>query len=111
MNLHADEAIRLRIENGVIVDSMSQIERDPSLGMPSLVVRTKTLSHYPTLAQAFYACSPLTVLGIEVEGGSGSLSVATSTLFALNLGSAIPPTGTNVIATFVENRWVFRYDG
>jgi hypothetical protein len=111
MSTQADDAIRLRIQDAALSDSLSQVERDPSLGMPCLVAQTRLLSRYPTSAQKFYACSPLSVLGIEVEGGTGNLTAGSSTFFALNLGSAVPPIGTSVIATYVESRWVFRYDG
>jgi hypothetical protein len=79
--------------------------------MPSLVARTTKISSYPSQAQSFYACTPVTVLGQEVEGGSGTINLGSSTFFALNVGSAIPAIGINVVATFVDNRWVFRYDG
>jgi hypothetical protein len=106
-----DEAKRLRIRDVTLVDEFSQMGRDPSLGMPCLVASTKKLSSYPTSAQSFFACSPLTVLGLEVEGGTGTLTLGSSTFFALNLGSAVPPMGANIVVTFVDNRWVFRYDG
>ena len=72
---------------------------------------TTTIKSYPTSAQRFYGCVPQTLLGVEVEGGPGSFTQEPSTFFALNLGTSIPPPGTNVLATFVESRWVFRYDG
>ena len=37
-------------------------------------------------------------------------SAAAGTLFALNLGTTIPPVGALVLLTFVANRWVFRWD-
>jgi hypothetical protein len=111
MNAQRDDAKRLRVRDATLGDRFSQSGRDPSLGMPCLLVRTTTIKTYPTSAQSFYACSPLTILGSEVEGGAGSITPGTSTFFALNLGSAVPPVGTNVLATFVENRWVLRYDG
>ena len=111
MKTQQDEAKRLRIRDVNLVDGVSQLGRDPSLGMPCLVGSTKKLTSYPTSAQSYYACSPLTVLGLEVEGGAGTLTLGTSTFFALNLGSAVPPIGANLVATFVDHRWVFRYDG
>ncbi len=106
-----DEAKRLRIRDVGLVDGFSQTGRDPSLGMPCVVAQTKTISSYPTSAQQFYACSPLTILGLEVEGGAGTATPGSSTFYALNLGTAVPPLGANVVATFVDSRWVFRYDG
>jgi hypothetical protein len=111
MSVPVDDAIRLRIQDASLTDSLSQVERDPSLGMPCLVAQTKVQSRYPTSAQVFYACSPLMVLGQEVEGGTGTLTAGSATFYALNLGSTVPPVGTSVLTTFVESRWVFRYDG
>jgi hypothetical protein len=111
MNPQQDEAKRLRIQDATLVDGFSQASRDPSLGMPCIAAQTKTLATYPTGAQSFYACSPLAVLGTEVEGGLGTMSLGSSTFYALNLGSAVPPIGSNILVTFVDNRWVFRYDG
>ena len=47
------------------------------------------------------------------RAGISAATIATdgNTFFALNLGTAIPPQGTPIVATFVGNRWVFRYDG
>ncbi len=111
MNTSADDALRLRINESRLNDSLSRVERDPSLGMPCQVAHTRTITSYPNSAQAFYACSPLSVLGPEVEGGAGSLSLGSSTFFALNLGSSVPPVGTNLLVTYVDSRWVFRFDG
>lgn len=111
MKTEQDEAMRLRIRDTSVIDGLSRMGQGPSLGMPCLVASTKKISTYPTSAQSFYACSSLTVLGLEFEGGAGSLTSGNSTFFALNLGSAVPPLGANIVATFVDNRWVFRYDG
>lgn len=106
-----DEAKRLRGHDTALLDGLSRRDRAPAFGSPSLVAQTTTIKTYPTSAQRFYACVPQTVLGAEVEGGPGILSPSSSTFFALNLGTAIPPTGTNILATFIESRWVFRFDG
>ena len=106
-----DEAKRLRERDEALRDVLSRRDRPPSFGSPSLVVQTRTLTTYPTSAQRFYACVAQTVLGAEVEGGPATLTPTPASFFALNLGSSIPPAGTYVLATFVESRWVFRYDG
>ncbi len=111
MTTARDEAKRLRIRDAALVDGAGSRDRDPAFGMPCLVAQTKALATYPTAAQRFYACSPASVLGPEVEGGPGTVAPASATFFALNLGTAIPPVGTNVLATFVDSRWVFRHDG
>ena len=111
MSRSQDEARRLRVREADRTDIQTRTDRDPAFGSPSLVAQTKTLSSYPGTAQRFYACVPVVILGTETEGGAGSVTVESSTFLALNLGTAVPPVGTNILATFVESRWVFRYDG
>ena len=35
----------------------------------------------------------------------------TQVVFALNVGTVIPPVGTRIVANAIGGRWVFRYDG
>ncbi len=111
MSSPQDEAKRLRVREAALVDGPGRRDRDPSFAMPCLAAQTKVLTAYPAAVQRFYACAPITVLGAEVEGGPGVVTPGPATFFALNLGSAIPPAGTNILATFVDSRWVFRFDG
>ncbi|MCA1684586.1 MAG: hypothetical protein LC745_01090 [Planctomycetia bacterium] len=105
-----DDAGRSFAREAALADDVKRRDSDPTLGLPNLLARTTTLGNYPSTAQSYYACLPLTLLGAEVEGGSGLVSATSSTFFALNLGSAVPPSGTQVLAARVDNRWVFRYD-
>jgi hypothetical protein len=106
-----DDSKRLREVDVALGVELSQAVRDPSPGMPCLLAQTTTISSYPSSAQNFYACTPLSVLGAEDEGGQGTITPGSSTFLALNLGTAVPPAGSKVLATFVDNRWVFRFDG
>jgi hypothetical protein len=105
-----DDARRLFSREGALADDVRRRDSDPTLGAPSLLALTTTLRVYPTAPQSYYACLPLTVLGPEVEGGPGTVSPGSTAFFALNLGGTVPPSGTQVVTTFVGNRWVFRYD-
>ena len=109
--INSDDAKRLLIRELGLADDVKRRDTDPSLGLANLLARTTTLKTYPATAQCYYACQPLKLLGAEVEGGPAIVSAATATYFALNVGSAIPPSETQVVTTFVGNRWVFRYDG
>jgi hypothetical protein len=111
MNAQQDEARRLRVRDAALVDGFGRRDQDRTSGMPCLLAQTEKISSYPTLAQGFYACAPSTLLGSEVEGEAGTVTPGPSTFFALNLGSVAPPIGTNILATFVDSRWVFRFDG
>ena len=107
----SDEATRFQIRESALGEDVRRGLIDPFLGAPSLLVRTTILRTYPATAQSYFACQPLTLLGKEIEGGGGVTTATTSSFFALNLGLTVPPVGTQVVATFVGNRWVFRYDG
>ena len=112
MRAQQDEAKRLRIRDATLVDGFSRRDRDPTFGMPCLLAQTKKLVELPDRrAAASMPARRSTLLGPEVEGGPGTVTPGPSTFFALNLGSAVPPVGTSILATFVDNRWVFRYDG
>lgn len=77
---------------------------------PILAAQTKTVTTYPNVAQRFFACATVSVLGAEVEGGTGAISADSSLIYALNLGTAVPPVGTTVLLFFSGNRWVFLYN-
>ncbi len=105
-----DEAKRLRIRDDAIAGDLGAVPYLADPGTPCLVAQTTKVSTYPTAAQSFFACSPVAVFGAEVEGAQATLTALAPIFYALNLGSAIPPMGSDVIASFVGNRWVFRYD-
>jgi hypothetical protein len=78
----------------------------------AMVVITTTVTTYPTSAAEFYACNPELLTGSEAEGATPTFTSDTSTvLYALNLGTAIPPNGTKLVLHSVGGRWCFRYDG
>ena len=108
--VNSDDAKRLFTREVALADDVRRRDSDPTLGLPNLLARTTSLVAYPATAQCYYACQPLTLIGTEVEGGAGIVSSTSAPFFALNLGSAVPPSGTQVVATRVDNRWVFRYD-
>ena len=103
-------AARLAAHEATLAAEVKRDYPQPPLGSPTLLALTTTIQTYPTSAQSYFACRPLILLGNEIEGGPGSVTPGNATFFALNLGSTIPPSGTQVLVTFVGNRWVFRYD-
>lgn len=102
---------RLRIEDGYYLDDLSRAEPPPVTGAPSIVGKTTSVTTYPAAASAFYSVVPQSVLGTETEGAAATLTARSGVVLALNLGTAIPAVGTYVICTYVNSRWVFRYDG
>ena len=105
-----DDVKRLRVRDDAIAGDLSAAPYLADPGTPCLVAQTTKVGTYPTAARRFFACSPVAVLGAETEGGAATLSPLTPIFYALNLGGTIPVQGTNVILSFVVNRWVFRYD-
>ena len=106
-----DEAKRLRIRDAARADEAKRLGLAPTIGAPCLVARTKVIQSYPNVAAAFYGCESQTITGTEVEGGPATITTDGDTFYALNLGSVVPPQGTPIVATFLGNRWAFRYDG
>ena len=106
-----DEAEKLRAEDVDFDAEETRREQPGGAGAATLVAQTKTVTTYPSTAMSFYACETAQVFGTEVEGGAGTVTAGSSTFYALNLGSRVPPSGTKILTTYVSNRWVFRYDG
>lgn len=109
--MESDDARRFQIRESALAEDVKRTLIDPFLGTSSLLVRTTTVRTYPTVAQSYFACQPLILLGKEIEGGGGATTPSISTFYAFNLGSTVPAVGTQLVVTFVGNRWVFRYDG
>jgi hypothetical protein len=81
-------------------------------GSAAMCAITTTVATYPTTAAAFYACNPELLTGAETEGAAATFTADTATVvYALNLGTAIPPSGTKIVAHSAGGRWTFRYDG
>lgn len=78
---------------------------------PSVVVRTFAESAYPTAARKYYACHPAEVGGDEAEGADVVLTVnADVTVYVANLGAAVPPAGTYLIADAAGDRLAAIHD-
>lgn len=75
----------------------------------AILGQTYTRVTYPTAAQRFYDLYLVEIGGTEVEGATPTLSATSLPFQALNLGTVIPPSGTNVICVQARGYWVFRY--
>ena len=105
-----DDSRKYTIEEQNLSDDITRRDQTPTLASPSVLAKTTTLSVYPTTASSYFACLPQSLYGTEQEGAPGVVLSSSSTFFALNLGTTVPPRGTLILATFTGNRWVFRYD-
>lgn len=103
MNDTAD-ARRLRIADQDARDEATRLPPPSAVGAAALVCTVTTGS-----ASKFCTCQPQMVTGAETTGAAGTLASSGGTLVALNLGGG-NPTGKTVLVTFVQFRWVFRFD-
>jgi hypothetical protein len=62
-------------------------------------------------AQRYYLVSRIDLLGVEADGAAGDLRPTQDSFLAFNVGTAVPPVGTQMIVCSVDSRWVFQYDG
>ncbi|QEH38637.1 hypothetical protein OJF2_72430 [Aquisphaera giovannonii] len=92
-----------------LVDKLSA---PPQVGSVAVLAQTKAVATYPGVASAFFACAPIEVDGPETEGAAATFTAdASRTIYALNLGTRLPPLGTKVILHACGGRWTFRFDG
>jgi hypothetical protein len=101
-----------RLRNLALLDSVERMGGLGTEGSPAHLLTTVEIETYPTTANVFYAGNPTYVSGTETEGGAaGYAADASQVIYALNVGTKVPPEGTRVVVHSVGGRWVFRYDG
>jgi hypothetical protein len=103
------EAARLRQDDEAFRDDLVRQDQPGVGGAACAILQTTTQTSYPTAAGRVYQCLLMVATGTEVEGSSATIDGAGRTVKALNLGSGVPPSGTNVLGTFVPYMWTFRY--
>ncbi len=102
----------LRDRFAALSSALDRSTTDCDGGNAAMCVVTATVTTYPTSAGSFYACHPELLTGPETEGATPTFTPDTATtIFALNVGSAIPPSGTKLVIHSVGGRWSFRFDG
>lgn len=105
-----DEARKLRERMGDLQERFDQLPTDTATPSPNRLFLTAVKTHYPTVAGAYYCLQPQRLSGSQAEGGTSTLDDAgPNKTFGLNIGRSIPPIGTLVIASVIDNVWVFRY--
>jgi hypothetical protein len=93
-----------------LADLINRLPSSPPGGARSLLVQTTTQTTYPTSAGVFYAVVAVDVTGDETEGATPTFSAQSQIFYALNLGTAVPPSGTNILADFIGGIALFRWD-
>ena len=102
-----------RIERQRIVANYDLVDIDgsggPSEGSGAALLHTFTETTYPTSAGSFYACKIVSIDGTEAEGDTPTFTDE-DTVYAYNVGTTIPPTGSYVVGHAVGGKWVIRWD-
>lgn len=94
------------------LDDLDRLPDDQTDGSAGMLLVTKTCSTYPTAAGKVYCCNPVLIDVDDIEGSTPSFAADTTVLiYALNIGSAIPPAGTYLIGAGVGGRIAFSYNG
>ncbi len=83
----------------------------PAGGGAAALLSLTTETTYPTTAGVYYAANFCDLGGAEVEGGTASFTSHSAVVYALNVGTQVPPSGTKVVGHAVGGRWIFRFDG
>jgi hypothetical protein len=102
----------LRDRQAATLASSDRLGPRAEAGSVALLAQTEAVASYPATASAFFACAPLEVDGPEIEGAAATFTADSArTIYALNLGTQLPPLGTKVILHTCGGRWIFRFDG
>lgn len=107
---YGDEARQVRRRHEDLTGDLDRIGDDAGPGTAALVVRTVTLSSYPAVAGSTFAVQAVEVTGTESEGTTPTLTLRSGVFYCVILGTAVPPAGTNLLATQAGGRWVARWD-
>ena len=110
--MSATRVLRERV--GYLSDSLDRAAR-PGINCSAAVVGvTTTIKTYPTVANSYFGITPQRITGTNAEGDTGTFAsdiTETTKMVALNIGTQLPPEGTQVVCHGVGGRWAFRYDG
>jgi hypothetical protein len=101
----------LRDRHAGLIAQFDRVEQNPPAAFTSIVIKTQTVSSYPTGTNVYFGVKAVSVGGTESEGSAGTFGVETGIFYALHIGSSNPPVGTVAIATSIDGRWVFNFNG
>jgi hypothetical protein len=107
-----DEARVLRLRLREMEDEAHRRSGGGGCGQAwTYLLRTVSLGSYPAEAARFFACESVVADGVEAVGEPVTLAAGRGPIFALNVGTTIPPVGTVVAASAVDGYYTFQYDG
>ena len=90
---------------------LDRLPDDQLDGSAGFLLVTTTCASYPTAAGSVYCCNPVWLDADDTEGATPTFTADTGvTIYALNIGTTVPPAGSYVIAVAVGGRVCFRWD-
>lgn len=112
-----DDPEELRVLRARLTDLSDRIEvlesaaRGMLPGAGAWACKTVSLGHYPSSGAVgrVFAVEALEVTGVETEGAVASTTQITGPFLAANLGSGLPPVGTDVLVEDVAYARCFVY--
>ena len=105
-----DEIRRVRLESLSLGEEISATTRSQTVAPTHAFVQTATKDTYPTTANAFYYCQVCSISGTPTEGGSATITpLAGRFLFVYNVGTTIPPVGTQRVAHVQGSVWTMNF--
>jgi hypothetical protein len=107
--LSEERILRQRLADLEIYDDRTSVS--PNDCDVSVLGTTAVKVTYPTTANCVYFLTTGQIDAQDTEGATATIAPDSGSLFALNLGTGIPPVGTPVVVTTVGGRNVFRFDG
>jgi hypothetical protein len=111
MNRDNDALIRLSNRLDDLARALAALARIPAAVPGEFLCVTCTITTYPTTAAAFYGLQLADAFGTETEGNSVTITPRGGKFLGLNLGTAVPQTGTAITAASDGGTIYFRYDG
>ena len=99
-----------RNRQGEALDDLDALPDDQQDGSAGFLLITQTCSTYPTVAGRVYCTSPVVVDAADTEGATPSFTTTGDRIFAVNIGTGIPPAGTYVIGSSVGGRVCFSFN-
>lgn len=110
MNAH-DETRTLRRRLTGVEQALAARGAPTAVASEALVGRTTAVDTYPTVARAYYAMQPVRITGRIGEGIVPTLTAGGSVFYAMNVGTAIPDEGTDLVVSMAGGRFVFGCNG
>jgi hypothetical protein len=107
------EALQTRQDRKVEGLATKEARKKPNSPSPRgrILVKTFQETTYPAAAKRVFACHMMKATFDEEEGATITSTVSDKVLYVGNIGTVLPPEGTEVPAVQYGSRWIMNYNG